>query len=507
MPEQGKEKGNCDLETIVSKVEPWSENNEPDAALSSSRYIMGRLLGEGGMAEVFEANDRKLERVVALKRLKSDQDKESFQRFCEEAFILASLDHPGALPIYDSGFLPDGAPFYSMKKVRGQTLRDMFEMRKSADVRSPAVMAQFIDIFESVCQTVAFAHQKGIVHRDLKPENVMVDGFGAVYVMDWGIAKRLARSNNDVDSFRTQAGIVLGSPAYMAPEQAGGLTHQASFSTDVFSLGVMLYELLSGTRPFEGKTATETIEDVLYHRPSSPRKINPEVPKELAAICKRAMEKDPRERYETAKELAEDLRCFREDRPVLAAPPSLFVRMCKLAKRHKTATAVITSVLFFALIALASYAHFRWRENQLISAAFRSLESAREDVRRVDEEIAKDRARFQAEGLAEEDIGKRLENLYSLRNVRQRRVNMVLAAIIGRQITYPDPRVLEEGRKDTFTTVDEYFLGRRFKEAEYLLEDTLQRVAEANVLQFSQDDVSRLKMLKKQARKLAKDNS
>ncbi len=247
------------------------EPHERIDSASGNRYLIGETLGEGGMAVVYQATDIELQRPVAVKRLRTEYavQKEIRQRFFAEAEILAGLDHPGTTPVFGAGQLPDGDPFYAMKKVHGQTLFELLEERSEDDLRDRGNRAHFIEIFIRACQAVAAAHDQGVIHRDLKPANIMVDDLGVVYVMDWGLAKRLVEDEDgdQSDPQRTRLGAVMGTPAYMSPEQASGHGATSDRQTDVFSLGVMLYEILTGVNPVRGTTAVESMKGVMYHEP------------------------------------------------------------------------------------------------------------------------------------------------------------------------------------------------------------------------------------------------
>jgi len=367
-----------DAETVVGRPagdDPGIAEAEPP---TTDRYSLGEVLGEGGMGVVRLATDTRLRRPVAVKLLRSELAgrEDVRRRFFDEAEILAGLDHPGATPIFELGRLPEGELFYAMKRVRGRTLRDLLADRTAADIRSRQVEAHFVDVFERVCQTVAAAHDQGVIHRDLKPENVMVDEGGGVYVMDWGLAKRLEPDEADAvgGAERTALGVVMGTPAYMSPEQAAGQSADTDRQADVFSLGIMLYEILSGLNPFARGSARESMKGVMHHEPDPPRKRNPRVSRALSAVCMKALAKDPFRRYASARELADDVRSYREFRPVSAAPPRLGERLANWSRRRpRLATLLATLSLVIVASGLGTALHASV-ENARVAEAYATID-------------------------------------------------------------------------------------------------------------------------------------
>ena len=285
------------------------------------RYTVLGDVATGGMGRILRAWDENLAREVAMKVVALPEDplssaeesadhEKRLERFIEEARITGQLDHPGIVPVHEVGVDAEQRVFFTMPLVRGADLKRVFELvRKDAEGWT---QHRALQVVHKVCQTVAFAHSKGVVHRDLKPENIMVGPFGEAYVMDWGLALLLGSS---------ERGGIVGTPAYMAPEQAAARSDRIGPRSDVYSLGAILYELLSGAMPHELSLAIErttTFEQVLASPPRAVDTIAPDVPPELVAICHKAMATSPDDRYPSAMAMAEDLEAWLEGRVVQA---------------------------------------------------------------------------------------------------------------------------------------------------------------------------------------------
>jgi serine/threonine protein kinase len=271
------------------------------------RYEVGRLLGAGGMAEVFEGRDRLLARRVAIKVLQAQfvRDPSFLIRFKREAQAAASLSHPNIVGVYDTG-TEDGTHFIVMEYVDGRTLKEVIR------AEGPLYPERAAEICADVCSALAAAHARGLIHRDIKPGNVMLTPEGKVKVMDFGIAR--ATTSETI----TQTAAVVGTAQYISPEQAQGQT--VDYRSDLYSLGCCLYEMLTGTVPFTGATPVAIAYRHVREDPTPPRQLNPDVPAPLEAICLKAMAKLPDNRYQTATEFQDDLERFRTGRPVLATP-------------------------------------------------------------------------------------------------------------------------------------------------------------------------------------------
>ena len=246
-------------------------------------YELQKVLGEGGMGIVYKARQISLNRPVALKMIKATRfaSDDDLRRFHNEAQAVARLDHPNIVPIFEVGQFED-QHYFNMKLIGGESL----DKRQNDYVAHPRLAAQLLAV---AAGAIHHAHQRGILHRDLKPANVLVDAEGQPHITDFGLAKRV-----EGDSELTQSGAILGTPAYMAPEQTSGKRGTVTTSTDVYGLGAILYALLTGRAPFGGTAVLDTLEQVRVRLPDSPRKLNPQVPRDLEVICLKCMEKEPR---------------------------------------------------------------------------------------------------------------------------------------------------------------------------------------------------------------------
>jgi serine/threonine protein kinase len=327
---------------------------------SGTRYELGEQLARGGMGVVYAARDRELQREVALKVVAAEMaDPETIVRLRREARIIAHLEHPGIVPVHDVGALPDGRVFYAMKLVTGKRL--------DAQVRGAPPLGERLRIFLRICEPVAFAHAHGVIHRDLKPENVMVGPFGEVLVMDWGVAKHrgepsasrpgAAPTARPASNHDTAHGTVLGTPAYMAPEQARGELERVDARADVYALGAILYFLLTGRAPGRAKASPDepTRTWAGPTRPPAilpPRRLSPGLPRALEAICLKALAPDPDGRYAKVEDLAADVGRFLEGERVWAYPENAWQRALRFAGRHRTAVALVVAYLVMRIVLL-----------------------------------------------------------------------------------------------------------------------------------------------------------
>lgn len=304
-----------------------SANQAINVQTHRGRYFGGyELLQEisrGGMGVVYKARHLRLNRTVALKMILSGElaGREEVLRFHSEAEAAAQLEHPGIVPIYEIGE-HQGQHFYSMAFIDGQSLADQLRDGPLPPDRAAALLVK-------IAQAVEFANSRGVIHRDLKPANILIDAAGSPRVTDFGVAKRM-EGNSDL----TRSGQILGTPAYMPPEQAAGQVNQIGPTTDVYSLGAILYATLTGRPPFEGSTPVETLMQVLEGEPTLPSKRQSGVPRSLESICMKCLEKNPSKRYASAEQLVEDLRRYLNNEPVAARPADIGQRLRRWCRRE-----------------------------------------------------------------------------------------------------------------------------------------------------------------------------
>ncbi len=371
-----------------------------------TRYEPAREIGHGGMGTVLEARDRPLRRLVAMKVIgrptsagtpAQSVDADRLARFLHEARLTGGLEHPGIVPVHDVGLDNGGHPYFTMKLVQGRDLGVVLrEYRTNGGGWS---LTRLIGILQRVCETMAFAHSRGVVHRDLKPANVMVGDYGEVYVMDWGIARELRSPGSDrgvapdaakttggaADPLRglTLTGDVLGTPAYMAPEQARG--ESVGPAADVYSLGAMLYELLSGRAPYLDLPEART--PLAVHRlvaSQGPSPIHEEAgPPELLAICRRAMERAPGDRYPDVEALAADLQAWLEGRVVAAYERGPWAELRKWVQRNRRLAAAILIAGLALVGGLVGINRVQARANRELAAANQTLDERNAELDRT----------------------------------------------------------------------------------------------------------------------------
>jgi hypothetical protein len=300
-------------------------------------YEILRELGRGGMGVVYTARQVALGRAVALKMIlyADHADPAARQRFCTEAEAVARLQHPNIIQIHEIGE-QDGLPFFSMELCTGGSLAD----RIRAAPLPPAEAARLVEL---LARAVHVAHGKGVLHRDLKPTNVLLGEDGAPKVGDFGLAKKLDEVG------QTHSGAVVGTPSYMAPEQAAGKVKDVGPAADVYALGGILYECLTARPPFRAATVVATLNQVMSDDPVPPRRLSPGTPRDLETICLKCLRKEPAKRYASASDLADDLSRYQKGQPILARPVGVPERVWKWVRRHPAVASLLAAVALLAL--------------------------------------------------------------------------------------------------------------------------------------------------------------
>lgn len=375
-------------DSIPRRIESLAAHRPREA-----RYIDAEQIGRGGMGEVWEVWDDDLRRRVAKKIVRPDllarQQKKGIQapnavvRLLDEAQITGQLQHPGVVPVHELGVDESDRAFFTMQMVEGRELDQVIELARAG--RDGWTTTRVLDCLLKVCDTVGYAHAKGVIHRDLKPSNVMVGEHGEVYVMDWGLAKVLGRSDprdlgwneetlvllggvqtdraDSVDEtpgspLLTRDGTVIGTPSYMPPEQAFGHLDSVGPHSDVYAVGAMLYQVLTGCAPYVPPRARMTPQWILHlvsQGPPTPvAKLEPGAVPELVAICEKAMSRDPAARYPTMREMAQDLRNYLEHRVVLAYQSGAWAEFKKWVSRNRAVAASLSCLLLVAAVSAVS---------------------------------------------------------------------------------------------------------------------------------------------------------
>ena len=315
-------------------------------------YQIEAELGKGGMGVVYKARHTRLDRTVALKMIRggTDADPAELTRFQTEARAVARLQHPHIVQIFEVGE-HEGLPFFSLEFCAGGSLAGKLK----GNLPSPREAAR---VLEQIARGMQTAHEQGIIHRDLKPANVLLTQDGTPRVADFGLARKLDEEG------QTVTGAVMGTPSYMAPEQTTGLSQLVEPAADVYALGAILYECLTGRPPFKGVSAWETIKQVLTADPVPPRQLNASVPRELETICLKCLEKAPGRRYASAAALAEDLRAGGTGEPIHARPVGRVERALKWARRKPAAAALLAVSVLALLVVLVGGGLFTWSSGQ-----------------------------------------------------------------------------------------------------------------------------------------------
>ncbi|MAT72054.1 MAG: hypothetical protein CMJ58_21320 [Planctomycetaceae bacterium] len=392
----------------------------------ATRYRLVRVLGQGGLGRVWLARDLDLQRLVALKELSAGRESPiAAQRFRNEAEITGRLEHPGIVPIYQlSEDDETGRSFYTMRFLGKGTLQDSiaeYHERRGDGDDDPMLLQHLLVSFVSVCQAIGHAHSRRVIHRDLKPENVVIDNFGQVIVIDWGLAKLLDESEIEAvgdaeayshsDAVVTSAGQVLGTPLYMAPEQAAGRVDDVDERTDIYGLGAILFAICTGRPPHEAAqirsgsgdrraAGRALLTEIASGQPPRAKDVNPQIDPALDAICHKAMARRRYARYQQASDLAEDIQRWIAGQPVTAYSETMSQRVRRWIGKHQRLAQVVAGLLAVALAAIVTLAMAA--KHSRIAAQQERFQQAVGDVREIElqlrdiaQDIGKD-ARFMA---------------------------------------------------------------------------------------------------------------
>jgi serine/threonine-protein kinase len=382
---------------------------------SVAGYEVMSVLGRGAMGVVYKARQRGLDRIVALKMILSGEhaSEMDLNRFRAEANAVAQFQHPGIVQIYEVGE-DNGRPFFSLEFVDGQSLHSKVQ-------GTPLPPREAAELLKKMAEAMAYAHERGIIHRDLKPANVLLTSAGEPKIGDFGLAKRI----QDDESGMTRTGTVLGTPSYMSPEQAEGRIKDIGPLADVYSLGAVLYDMLTGRPPFRGTSMLDTLEQLRTREPVPPMQFQPGVPRDLETICLKCLQKDPAKRYASAKELAADVGRFLRGEPILARPVSVAERAWRWCRRNPgkalTAAAFAAGIVIYAVSASVFAGVYKAQKEEAISARKTAEEQEAEakkqkGIAEKESAIAKENERIQQriafyslEGMA--DISRDVHNL------------------------------------------------------------------------------------------------
>jgi len=381
------------------------------ATSDGQRFRLLRPHARGGLGEVFVALDAELHREVALKQIleKHADDPVSRQRFVAEAEITGALEHPGIVPVYGMGTYGSGRPYYAMRFIKGESLKEAIEHFHGDDTlkRNPGrrslELRKLLHRFLDVCNAVDYAHSRGAIHRDIKPANIILGKHGETLVVDWGLAKLVGRADPSVGeqtiapsssgSSETLPGSALGTPAYMSPEQAAGDLDRLGPRSDVYSLGATLYCLLTGQPPFEGDDIGEILRRAQAGDFCAPRVVDPSLDKALEAVCLKAMAKKPADRYASGRGLAEDVERWMADEPVTAYPEPWARTLARWLTRHRTGVTGVAAAVLAGVVGLLAVLAVQTRANAQLSASLARETTAGKALVAANAELEDERAK------------------------------------------------------------------------------------------------------------------
>jgi serine/threonine-protein kinase len=381
---------------------------------SGQRFRLLRPHARGGLGEVFVALDAELHREVALKQIldKHADDPVSRRRFVAEAEITGGLEHPGVVPVYGLGAHSGGRPYYAMRFVRGESLKEAIEhfhgdkSLKETPGRRSLELRKLLRRFTDVCNAVDYAHSRGVIHRDLKPANIVLGKHGETLVVDWGLAKAVGRADPSAGehtiapsssrSSDTLPGSALGTPAYMSPEQAAGDLDRLSPRSDVYSLGATLYCLLCGKPPYEGDDLGEILRKVLIGDFALPRAVSPSLDRALEAVCLKAMATKPEDRHPSCRALADDVDRWMADEPVSAWAEPWTRKLLRWLTRHRTGVTGAAAAVLAGVLGLSGVLAVQTQANSQLSDSLNREKSARTALSAANNKLVDEQAKVQA---------------------------------------------------------------------------------------------------------------
>ncbi|MCA8918680.1 MAG: protein kinase [Planctomycetes bacterium] len=485
------------VKLVSDKMQSTLAQYQPDAPADKKRYVVVREIARGGMGKVLEVEDTELRRSVALKVLRKELlgRRDIVERFLEEAQITGQLEHPNIVPVHEMGVDGAGNLYFTMKFVEGSSLSEvLLRLREgNRDTQREYPLLRLLDVFIKICEGMAFAHNRGVIHRDLKPANIMVGRFGEVQVMDWGVAKVVGRqfraSENDSGivltdrldsgSAHTMMGSVIGTPSYMSPEQAKGEVDTINHTSDIFSLGVILYEMLCLRSPWTGKSSDEVLEQVREMTPMKPRERNPEkeVPGELERLALKCLEKDPVKRLDTVKELAENVRNFIEGRAMGSVDYSPMRLAMKWIGRNKKE---VLGVMLTLLAVFAGIFGTIWYIDKLEQEKILGLSDDAKVLMAEWEDLAKDGKFSEAEEkldgaknlyqkvlVVDEEDAAALEGLQDVDQASDKIRDLRTKADKAKALREQRERLVSEGRNALTAGMEDKLFGFRLMETAY----------------------------------------
>jgi eukaryotic-like serine/threonine-protein kinase len=421
--------GEPDIEATLARVtrnhngHATEADDDPDRTSTLSvgavtsegqRFRLLRPHARGGLGEVFIALDAELHREVALKQIleRHADDPVSRQRFVAEAEITGGLEHPGVVPVYGLGTYGGGRPYYAMRFIRGDSLKEAIDHFHRDDAlkndpgRRALELRKLRRRFLDVCNAIDYAHSRGVIHRDIKPANIILGKHGETLVVDWGLAKAVGRADptageqtiapSSSGSSETLPGSALGTPAYMSPEQASGDLDRLGPRSDVYSLGATLYCLLTGKPPFEGDDIGEILRKVQAGDVRAPREVDSALDKALEAVCFKVMATKAADRYATARALAEDIERWAADEPVSDWREPLSRRVRRWANRNRTTVASVAAALVAGVVGLAAVLAVQTKAKAEVTRALTGERDANRALAASNDELARSKAAVQA---------------------------------------------------------------------------------------------------------------